>query len=258
MRNVRTAPPLPRPATSWPVPVAFLLILGGLFGSLGLPAPVGAQMHADPDASELQVSAEAEVEVAPDRAVVTFAVETEAETARATGEANAALMDRVLAAVQDTGLEGIRTETTGYQLVPRYSNTSSNQPREIVGYTARNHLRVTLDQVDAVGQVLDRALAAGANRVTGLQFQVRDPQPHREEALRRAVSVARSEAETVAAALEVTLGAPLEVQVGSSPTILLRGRTEAMAMAADGPTTPVEPGMQTVSANVTIRYRIHP
>lgn len=257
MRNVRPAAPLPRPASSMPVPVSFLLVLGGLWGSLGLPVPAGAQMHAGPDASELQVSAEADVQVPPDRAVISFAVETEAESAVEAGEANAALMDRVLAAVLETGLEGMRTETTGYQLSPRYSTTRSDQPREIVGYTARNHLRVTLDQVDAVGRVLDRALDGGANRVAGLQFQVRDPQPHREEALRRAVATARAEAETVADALGVTLGAPLEVQAGSSRPPGIQFRAEA-AMAADATTTPVEAGMQTVSASVTVRYRIHP
>ena len=213
------------------------------------------------DRSILRVSAQSQVEVAPDRARISFAVETQAETARDAGEANGRLMDEVLSVVQATEVEGLRTETSGYSLTPRYQTTRSDMPRVIVGYTALNHLLVTVDDVDEVGRLLDLALEAGANRVAGLQFLVQDAEPHRQEALRRAITLARTEAETVAAALGVRLGAPLDVEAGSSrPSMgpsMQFARAEMMAMA-DAPTTPVEAGLQTVSANVTIQYRIHP
>ncbi|TVP59210.1 MAG: DUF541 domain-containing protein, partial [Gemmatimonadales bacterium] len=231
----------------------------GSVHGLGVPVVADTLTH-DPDRSILRVSGQAEVEVAPDRARISFAVETEAETARDAGEANARLMDEVMRAVQATNVDGLRTETSGYSLTPRYQTTRSDMPRVIIGYTARNHLVVTVDDVEEVGRLLDLALEAGANRVAGLQFQIRDPEPHRQEALRLAVASARSEAETVAGALGVRLGVPLDVQAGMSAPAGrpdMQFRTEMMAMS-DAPTTPVEAGLQRVSANVSIEYRIHP
>ena len=214
----------------------------------------------EPDRSILRVSAEARVEVTPDRARISFAVETEGETAREAGEANARLMDQVVQAVQATDLPGLRTETTGYALTPRYQPSRADQPRVIIGYTARNTLQVVVDDVEEVGRLLDVALDAGANRVQGLHFEVRDPDPHRQEALREAVSRARAEAETIADALGVRLGDPLEVQVGGAQPVFRTDMQFARAemMAMDAPTTPVEAGLQTISASVNLHYRIHP
>lgn len=208
----------------------------------------------------LRVSGSAEVEVTPDRARIAFAVETEAESAREAGQENARLMDRVVERLQATGIDGLRIESSGYQLQPRYRTVSDERLREIAGYTARNTLQVIVDDVDAVGRIVDVGLEAGANRVAGLQFEIRDSEPHRLEALRRAVQRARSEAEVMAAALGMRLGLPSEVQGGAerpSPPPMFQAAMR-MEVMADAPTTPVEAGLQTVSASVTITYRIHP
>ena len=66
---------------------------------------------------------------------------------------------------------------------------------------------------------------------------------------------AKTEAETVAAAMGVTLGAPLEVQSSADfgyPNAPMF-RMEAAQLAA---ATPVEAAEQVLRANVTIRYRI--
>jgi uncharacterized protein len=110
-----------------------------------------------------------------------------------------------------------------------------------------------------VGRAVDAALGAGANRVAGLQFLVRDPEPHRREALRRAVERARGEAEVIASALGVRLGLPHQVQVGAEipPIPPMAFRAEAVMLMEDQPVTPVEAGLQSISATVTIRFRIH-
>ncbi len=243
-----------------PLPVALLaaLPLAAVPLAVTLPAPALAQAspHEPPT---LVVNGIGQVEVAPDRARIAFAVETEAESAREAGEANARLMDRVVEAVRGIEAPGLRVETSGYVLTPRYRTAREEGIREIAGYTARNHVQVLVDDVEPVGRIVDVALETGANRVAGLQFEIRDPEPHRREALRLAVERARSEAEVMAAALGVRLGGPIHVQ-GGAETPFPRGtqlRMDAMVMAEAAPTTPVEAGMQTVSANVSIRFLIH-
>lgn len=239
-----------RPGGSLPALLPALLPLGALL----LAGPAGAQ-----DTTTLRVQGAAEVQVAPDRARIAFAVETEAETAREASEANARLMDRVVDALRGTNLPGLRVETSGYTLTPRYRPRRGDEPQQIIGYTARNHVRVVVDDVDAVGRLVDTALAEGANRVAGLSFEVQDPDPHRLEALRQAIERARVEAETVAEALGLRLGQPSEV----STQFHFPRASMAMAMmeaerAMDAPPTPVEPGMQQIGASVNLTYRLFP
>jgi uncharacterized protein len=218
------------------------------------PAPAHGQQL-----STLNVGGEGTVEVSPDRARIVFAVETEAEGARETGEANARLMDRVISAIRGTGIPELRVETSGYSLTPRYAPRRDGEPQRIAGYTARNTVQVIVDDVDVVGRLVDTALEAGANRVAGLSFEIRDPEPHRQEALRLAVTRARAEAEVVAEALGMRLGDPITVQGGAQVPIprgfAARGD---MMMAMEAAPTPVEAGLQQVTANVTIQYRLYP
>lgn len=236
-----------RPAS---LPALLLLVAGLVTPADALPA----------QETTLEVQGSGEVEVAPDRARVSFAVETEAETARDASEQNARLMDEVVSAVRAHDLPGLRVETSGYRLEPRYRFVDEERRREIAGYTARNTVQVIVDDVEAVGSLVDTALEAGANRVAGLAFELQDPEPHRLEALRRAVAQARGEAEVMAEALGMRLGDPVRVQGGAqrpSPgPVMAAFRMEETA--ADAPTTPVEAGLRTLSASVTVTYRLHP
>jgi len=239
------------------LPAAFALVPALALAFLLVASPTGLLAQE----TTMNVSGSAYVEVAPDRARISFAVETEHEGAREAGEANARLMDRVITALRGTGIPDLRIETSGYSLTPRYAPRSGNEPQRIAGYTARNTVEVIVDDVDAVGRLVDTALAAGANRVAGMGFEIRDTEPHRQEALRRAVATARGEAEAMAEALGMRLGSPMTIQGGADfpqPRSMFRADM-GMAMAAmEAVPTPVEAGLQRVSANVSIQYRLHP
>jgi len=217
----------------------------------------------DPDSgSFLTVTGTAEVEAPSDRARVLFAVETEGLTAREAGEANALLMTEVSDALRAAGqgMAGFRLETSGYSLTPRYGPVRGTQPQEIIGYTARNTVQVRVDEVDGAGPLIDAALEAGANRVAGLGFEVRDPEPYRHEAVRNAVIRARAEAVVMAQALGMELGEAVDVQGGADmyfPRTFMASPARGMEMAADF-ATPIEAGAQTLTARVTIRFRLEP
>ena len=222
---------------------------------------IGAQ--AQEQESVIIVTGQARVEAEPDRARIYFAVETERATAREAGEANADRITAVAAAVRSAGqaADGLRVQTSSYSLNPVYGPVAPNRPREIVGYVARNTLQVRVDEVDRVGRLIDAALAAGSNRVSSLRFEVRDPEPYRNEALREAIRTARSEAEIMAESLGMTLGPPLEVQGGAelpNPRPFLQSGAERASAVADAAPTPIEAGLQTISARVTIRFRLDP
>lgn len=206
----------------------------------------------------IQVSGSAEIQVPADRAHLSFAVETEASTARTAAQRNAERMDAVVAALREAVGPGGRVETWGYSLQPRYRYLEG-QPPSIQAYQAVNHVRVTTDDVTRVGPLIDAGIGAGANRIAGLDFEARDTEAARMTALRQAVAQARSEAAAIAEALGVPLGSPLEVHGGAErppPTPMPQARFRDMEMAQAAPPTPIEPGQQIVRANVTIKYRI--
>jgi uncharacterized protein len=77
-----------------------------------------------------------------------------------------------------------------------------------------NQVMVRLDDMELVGRVVDAAVGAGANRVTGISFELSDPRTAYHEALRLAVARARAEAEVLADALGEPLGAVMQVSTG--------------------------------------------
>ena len=220
-------------------------------------SPLPVALAAAQDTSRLTVTGTASVRVAADRVRVQVAVETEAATAEAASRDNAATMNRVLDRVRPAAGSDARIETTGYQLSPRYRQAPDReQPPEIAGYRAVNQVVVVLTDVDRTGRVLDAALEAGANRVTGLSFFASDTEAARLDALRQATERARAEADAVAMALGLVIHSAENIQTSSGGVgPMFRG---AMAESFQAMDTPVEAGSQSVEASVTITYRLLP
>jgi hypothetical protein len=164
-------------------------------------------------------------------------------------------MDAVVRALRSSGVPELEIETFGYSLNPEYEVSRENPgSRTIIGYRAQNNLRVILRDLDAAGRILDQAVAAGANRISGLQFEASDTHEAQLQALAEAVRQAREQAEAIAEAMGVRLGVALEVN-GGAATPAPRNDGRFLYAAAEA-ATPVEAGTLTVSASVSITYRI--
>jgi len=213
-------------------------------------------MQEQPETAWIQVEGSASVQVSPDRADVAFAMETRAARADEAASANANAMDAVLRALREAGLTGLTLETFGYSLRPEYSTNNNQQTREIVAYTALNNVRATIEDVSAVGRLIDQAIAAGANRVSSISFRASNTDDARAEALSLAVGNARIEAEAIAQALGYRLGPPLEINGGAQRPP--PRPYEAAMMTQARADTPIEAGDQTVTANVSIRFALGP
>ena len=105
--------------------------------------------------------------------------------------------------------------------------------------------------------MVDTAIDAGANRVTGIQFEIGDPEAAYHEALERAVAKARREAAVLARAMGETLGPAIRVSTGGVRGPVSQGPMPEM-MRAQAADTPVQPGELEVRAVVHITYRLEP
>jgi len=204
----------------------------------------------------IQVNGSGSVSVESDRATVSFAMETRAAAASEAAGANADAMTAVLDALRAAGLQGLTLRTFGYALNPEYSTTNNQRTREIVAYTAHNNVGATIEDVDAVGRLIDTAIEAGANRVARISFFAADTEDARREALAMAVRDARAEAAVIAESLGYQLGEPLEINGGGNRRPA-QPYADGISLSRAAP-TPIEAGDQTVSASVSIRFALGP
>jgi uncharacterized protein len=241
-----------------PGTVAVSAIIAFLTPSAAVVAQQAGSCPCGNDAT-IQVSATGTVTATPDQATLSLAVETTAANAADAVRENAGKMQRIMKALDGLGIPKDHVATTSYDVQPQYARQrpeDADKPPSITGYRASNMLQVTLDDVTLPGRVIDAGIAAGANRVAGLSFGLKDPAPTRLEALRQAMHSAQEQARAMAEAAGQTLGPPLRLSTEESPLPVARSPIYmAQAMAAPAP-TPVESGQLKVSARVDAVYRL--
>lgn len=209
----------------------------------------------------IRVTGTGEVRAAPDQAIAEFGVETVASTAQEAASQNAQRMERVIGALVRAGVPRDRIETRDFNVFPDYDprpQMEGGEPR-IRGYRVMNTVSATTYEVPRVGALIDAALGAGANRVHGVRFGVRDPQRFRAQAIAEATRRARADAEALASAMGATLGMVREastVDVGNVGPVMVMERLEmaADAGAMQSAPTPINPGEQVIRATVIIVY----
>lgn len=223
-------------------------ILPGLLLACALSLPAFA---ADPHT--ITVTGHGEIKAVPDTASINAGVTTDAPTAAAALSANRTRMNQVFDALKKLGVPDRDVQTTGFSVSPQYTNGDNNNPRHLTGYQVNNDVRVRLTDMAKVGTTLDTLISAGANQMNGISFDIANPAPALEKARAQAVTDARTRAQTYAQAAGVTLGPILSISEGGSeapPRPLFR----VMAMVAP---TPIAPGEQSVTADVTVVWEIH-
>ena len=199
----------------------------------------------------IRVSGEGSVTAIPDQASISVGVVNQAPTAEQATDENAQKVTNVIAEVRKVIGGAGQVQTVSYSLSPVYTTPRDGSQPMIVGYTASNTVEVTSD-LTVTGKVIDAATRAGANRVYGLTFGLKDPAPAQGEALKRAAQRARQEADAIAAGLNVRTGNVLSAaEAGASTPILAR-----TLVAGAAASTPVEPGLVSSRATVTIEVEI--
>lgn len=211
----------------------------------------GAPAMADPTPAIVNASASADVFAAPDVAIVTAGVLTEAPTAAAAMAANTKQMNAVMDSLKKSGVPAKNIQTAGLNLNPVY-NYNNNEAPTLKGYQASNTVSVRTDNIAKVGSTIDSVVAAGANQINGVMFSIKDQDSKLDGARAEAAKKAKAKAENLAAALGMKLGRLVSISEGGggySPPMPM------MAMAkADS--APIAPGEMQINASVTVTYEL--
>ena len=200
-----------------------------------------------------------ETKISPDRANIQIAVQTRAATASAAGATNATKQRAVLDALRKLGLSDQQLSTSNYNVQPEHRYEQNRTP-VLIGYVATNTIAAEVRDISKVGAVIDAALGAGANVINSLNFYASNVQQARQSAITAAVQTARAEAEIAARAAQGQIGGLLELTIGAfyapPPRPMMMMRIDAPASVAAE--TPVQPGLETVTVEVTTRWRFLP
>ena len=222
-------------------------------------AAVPAVAQTSETAPSVTMIGEAEQTGTPDVVFLTLGVTKDGETASQALRASTEATRKALDVVRKYGLESRDIQTSGLSIQPRYGRASQSSGGDdraaVVGYRASNQISVRLRSIERVGEFLDAIVAAGANEIRGIRFDLADRAKLLDDARKLAVDDAKRKATLYADAAGIRLGAivNLEEEGTGQPPRPFAARALETARAAP---VPVEAGEIAIRASVRITWRI--
>lgn len=164
---------------------------------------------------QIRITGEGTATLAPDMAVVTMSVVSEADTAREALSKNNRAMGSVLAAMKAEGIEERDLQTSDFRIDPRYSHSGSSirsgGSPEIDGFRVFNSLTVRIRDLAKLGTILDKSVTLGINQGGNIAFTNDDPAEALTAARKAAMEDALARARTLTEAAGIGLGQIIEI-----------------------------------------------
>lgn len=223
---------------------------GALAATLYAQAP-GA-VAAPSQSRSISVTGSGVTEAAPDIAILSLGVTSDAPTAREALDKNNAQMTAVIEALKTLGFGVTNMQTTGLSLNPVYDH-SGDKP-VLTGYQAVNGVTLKVKDLNRLGEILDLVVSAGANQINGLTFDVENKQAAVSDARVKAMTDAKAKAEMMAGALGATIGRPITISESYS------GEPQPMAMQtmnAASASVPIATGQVGLQVQVSVVFELN-
>ena len=212
----------------------------------------------DHDETLLSVSATGESE-----AFFQVGVENFGPTGKATSDANAKDIAKVVAALKKAGVpeKDIQTRTVGIQRI-QYGDRKGQ-------YQANNIVAVTVRQIDKAGDAVTAATEAGANVFSGPDLRISDSETAANTAYGEAFKAAKARAQAYADAADMKIARVLTIRDGGGaqgdryipgapppPPVAPVVRTQAMPEEQAGGV--IQPGQTTSRVSVQVDFALVP
>jgi len=152
----------------------------------------------------ISVVATGEASVAPDLAIVSFAVTGSGKALAPTRDDVNKRSSSVLASLRELGVAEGDLNAPDVGIHPEYDDRKGQR---LTGYRVVRQMTAKVRDLDRLGDVLDWIVSAGVNEVQGAQMSASDPSAAEREALRSAITGARAKAEALAEAGGVSIAA---------------------------------------------------
>jgi uncharacterized protein YggE len=219
------------------------------------PAPGAPGSIAAPDHT-ISVTGSGKVTVVPDIAIARLGVLAQGPNAKTVRESAAVAMTDIVAALRALGISDKDIATATVSLSPVYDYSTTGAAPKITGYQLSNSVSVTVRDLSVLSDVLDRGIAAGANTVDGVSFDVADRTGAEAKARTAAAADARAKADAYAKSLGVSITGIASVSESVSSPVWYGPNYAVGAPADKGAQTPVMPGSTDIVIAVTVAFLI--
>ncbi len=230
-----------------------VMLLAVLLGACSAAAAQPISSSESPPPRTITVTGSGQVFLSPDIANISIGVHTEGKDATEAVADNNAQAQEVVETLKSMGVAEKDIQTANFSIYPRQEYDDRGRVIDIT-YVVENTVRVTVRDLDKIGELLNAVVESGANNIYGIQFDVEDRVSAHSEARKGAVDNARAVAEELAQASGVKLGQVQSITVfGSTPMPVFEER----ALVAEGVGgVPVSPGQLSLTVEINVVYEI--
>lgn len=210
----------------------------------------------------ITVTGTATVQLEPDMVMIRLGVEAvDAEVLTAQQAVNQTLA-KVMEALtsEELAIAAEDIATSEYYINERREYDYEKNRSEMIGYEATAMLSICVRDISKAGAVIDGAMQAGANRLSGVEFMSSNQTAARDQALTLAVQDGMRKAKVMAEAAGIELKKhPSQIieetsyAYAQSNSIVMYDTAEA---TAEGAATALQAGMLSLNATVRLVYEI--
>lgn len=232
----------------------FTILLSGLVLAGCAPSTIIA--NPAPPERGLNVTGSGTVQLTPDVAYINIGVHSDLLTASEAVSANNKQTQQVVDALKEFGVEAKDIRTTNFSIYPNVQYDPQTNEKIRTTYVVDNSVYVTVHEIEKLGDLLDATVAAGANSVNSIQFDLADKTTAIKEARDAAVKDARTQAEELADAAGVSLGRIRNVDFYNSiPAPMMAAYGKGGGGGAEA-SVPIEIGQLTLTVTVNLSYEL--
>lgn len=148
----------------------------------------------------------------PNIAYINIGVETkDSVDVRNAQRENTEKMNAIITAIKEMGLKETDIETREYDIEPVYETKKWERTGNILAYTVKNMIKVTVRDLNNVGKIVDACVQNGANASCNIRFALENYDEYYNQALRSAVQNAKEKAELIASVYGTKIDVPVEI-----------------------------------------------
>ena len=207
--------------------------------------------------TKITVSGTGETQISADTAIVSLGVNARDKDVLAAQQKANAIIASIREAMTSLGIPEDCVNTDYMNIYAIYDYQDDQE--EVMAYNAGSTLAIKVTSMDAVGEVIDSAFAAGANTLNGISFSASDTDAAKAESLKKAVAAATAKAEILAEASGLKINRIDLITEGGTfsydntvSNFSARGLAEEKEM--DAGSTVVRAAKLIVSASVTVTF----
>ena len=202
-------------------------------------------------------SGEGKVVAKPDIAKVNLSILTTAVSSKAAQDDNSKKSKAVTDYLKKQNIDDKDIKTTSYNIYPQYKYSQYGGNPEITGYQVNQSIEIKIRNLDNVSNILDGVVAAGANQVNQLSFEIDNPDALKAEARAKAIADAKKKANELQSQVGISLGKIVNFSesTGRYPVpMYMEAKSAGDRGGGGGPEIPT--GENEITVNVTITYQI--